>query len=59
MGARLHSWWLYIRKHRRVAIIIALIPTVLASAGNTSNLTIGRILLRFYTLVCYMRDASC
>ena len=117
MGARLHSWWQYIRKHRRVAIIIALVraamvlifveclmngtgfngyyttstirtisgspPTitstaidqsgktlwdclllllisaVLASAGYASNLTRGRILLRFYILVCYIRDASC
>ena len=25
MGARLHSWWQYVRKHRRVAIIIALV----------------------------------
>ncbi len=116
MGARLHSQWQYIRKHRRVAIMIALvraamvlifveclmngtgfngyyttattrtisgspptitstaidqpgktlwdclqlllIPAVLASAGYASNLTRGRIVLRFYTLVCYIRDAS-
>lgn len=117
MGARLHSWWQNIRKHWRVAIIIALviaamvpifveclihgtgfngsytpsttrtssgspptitrteiyqpgktlwdwvplliIPAVVALAGYANNLTRGRILLRFYTLVCYIRDASC
>ena len=37
----------------------ASIPTVLALAGYAINLTRGRILLRFYTLVCYMRDAPC
>jgi hypothetical protein len=29
MGARLHSWWQYIRKHRRVAIIIALVSAAM------------------------------
>src|SRR5260370_40463759 len=113
MGARLHSQWQYIRKHRRVAIMIALvraamalifveclmngtgfngyyttattrtisgspptitstaidqpgktlwdclqlllIPAVLARAGYSSNLTRSRIILRFYTLVLYIR----
>src|SRR5260370_17159284 len=34
---------------------LLLIPAVLASAGYASNLTRGRIVLRFYTLVCYIR----
>src|SRR5258707_1736386 len=116
MGARLHSQWQYIRKHRRVAIMIALvraamvlifveclmngtgfngyyttattrtisgspptitstaidqpgktlwdclqlllIPAVLANVGYASNLSKGRIILRFLNLVCFIWDAS-
>ena len=38
---------------------LLIIPAVLAIAGYAINLTRGRILLRFYILVCYIRDASC